>query len=530
MFFRFRGAEYREGENWEMKQQLTPSYILILIKSGQGSLTIDHTTYRVRPNAVYICPSEHTFGLEADGIGAEELFLFRFDVYGEGERSARRLQWLKSEPYFLQGEVAVFPTGSLVAPCEEILDYLGCADALERFRVQYAFEQLIYTVLKNRRLVQQDSRTALEYAREYLERNYHENITIDQLARIAEISPKYFVDVFKKTYGHSAMDYLTALRMNRAKQLMARSSAKLRDIAHQIGYQDEFYFSRKFKKEVGVTPTLYMKKRRRKIAVYQAAVMGLLLPLKILPYAAPLHPKWTSYYYQTLRSDIPVHLSAYRQGEHSHTDNLEALRQHPPELILSLDDISDDEKRELEQIASVYYIPSRDTSWRKQLELVAEWLGETAEAAAWLRSYDHKVRLAKERLQPIVQDDSFLAIRMLKNQLFVYRNQNITEIFYGDLQMREAGISPGQMDCDVPLTVEELAQMDVDRLLLLVCQETETLQYWKELQLTVPWQELKAVKNKSTYLISSDPWRMYAADAIDRVVDASVAMLSGDCP
>ncbi|MDT2302956.1 AraC family transcriptional regulator [Paenibacillus larvae] len=105
--------------------------------------------------------------------------------------------------------------------------------------------------MKNFRLQpDSDSRTALDRTRSYMDNHYNENLTIEQLAHMAEVSPKYFVDLFKKTYGKSAMDYVTEVRVNSAKKLMVRSDARLRDIAHQVGYNDEFYFSRKFKKRL----------------------------------------------------------------------------------------------------------------------------------------------------------------------------------------------------------------------------------------------------------------------------------------
>ncbi|MDT2273884.1 AraC family transcriptional regulator [Paenibacillus larvae] len=92
-----------------------------------------------------------------------------------------------------------------------------------------------------------------------MDNHYNENLTIEQLAHMAEVSPKYFVDLFKKTYGKSAMDYVTEVRVNSAKKLMVRSDARLRDIAHQVGYNDEFYFSRKFKRGWYVAKCLYEK-------------------------------------------------------------------------------------------------------------------------------------------------------------------------------------------------------------------------------------------------------------------------------
>jgi len=67
-------------------------------------------------------------------------------------------------------------------------------------------------------------------------------------------------------------------------------------------------------------------------------------------------------------------------------------------------------------------------------------------------------------------------------------------------------------------------------LLLLVRQEDETLAYWKTLQYSMPWQELKAVRNNRVYLIPSDPWVEYSAWAHDRIINESLKLFSEDCP
>ncbi len=68
---------------------------------------------------------------------------------------------------------------------------------------------------------------------------------------MAGISPKHYSETFKKLYGQSVTEYITDIRITNAKKLMAKANCKLREIAHQIGYQDEFYFSRIFKKHTG---------------------------------------------------------------------------------------------------------------------------------------------------------------------------------------------------------------------------------------------------------------------------------------
>lgn len=89
----------------------------------------------------------------------------------------------------------------------------------------------------------------LAAVREYIAEHYHEPLSIDQLAGMAGLRPKYFGELFKKTFGQSTLDYLTELRISRAKQYLQESDYLLREIAHKVGYSDEFYFSRKFKRK-----------------------------------------------------------------------------------------------------------------------------------------------------------------------------------------------------------------------------------------------------------------------------------------
>jgi AraC family transcriptional regulator, transcriptional activator for feuABC-ybbA operon len=529
-FFRLRDMQFMKGDsNWRIEQQLTASHVLIVVKSGQGRLTLDSDEYRLRPDTVYVCAPGETYGIEVEKTRQLKMFLFKFDVFQVTEQRYERVQRMKEERLFpLQGEIQVSPAGQLGSLCDTIYHHWRSEDRLERFHSQLAFQELLYYIMKNRRLLSEKSRTSLELAKEYMERYFYENLTIEQLARIANVSPKYFVDLFKKTYGISAIDYLTELRINRAKQLMAQSDAKLRDIAHQVGYNDEFYFSRKFKKKVGVTPTVYMKSRRRKIAAYKSPITGQLLALKIIPYAAPLHPKWTAYYYKMYRADISVPLSAYRKNQHWES-NIKTLLHARPDIVISTDELEEREKEMLEQVAPIFYVPWMEKDWREQLLLTAEFLGETREAEHWLKTYERKVKLARDQLKRAVGDDTFLIVRISKQNLYVHCNRSMSEVFYRDLQMVPA-YRGDRLVYDRQTTLDQLTQIDADRLLLLIRQEEETLDFWKTLQYSVPWQELKAVRNNKVYLIPSDPWVEYSAYAHDRIIDESLKLFSGDCP
>lgn len=69
----------------------------------------------------------------------------------------------------------------------------------------------------------------------------------------------YFSTLFKKETGQNFMDYLTELRISKAKELLCGEELSVQDVAEQVGYRDLKYFSRLFKKLTGVSPSDYKK-------------------------------------------------------------------------------------------------------------------------------------------------------------------------------------------------------------------------------------------------------------------------------
>ena len=94
-------------------------------------------------------------------------------------------------------------------------------------------------------------------AKQYIEENYNRDICLDDISRIVDISPYYFSKLFKEETGENFIDYLTNLRIEKAKDLLMHSGMNIKNICVDTGYSDPNYFSRIFKKQVGVTPTEY---------------------------------------------------------------------------------------------------------------------------------------------------------------------------------------------------------------------------------------------------------------------------------
>ena len=99
---------------------------------------------------------------------------------------------------------------------------------------------------------------------EYINENYCENITVQQLADIVHLSKSYFMECFRKVAGVGAIKYITQLRIKKACRLLSDSSMTAAEIAFECGFRNISNFNRQFRNAVGCTPVEYRKKLQGK--------------------------------------------------------------------------------------------------------------------------------------------------------------------------------------------------------------------------------------------------------------------------
>ena len=108
-------------------------------------------------------------------------------------------------------------------------------------------------------LRRQSGMAPVREARVYLSEHFRENLSLEQVADAVGMSSAYLSTLFKKEVGVGFNDYLTQLRCQEAKRLMRETRDSMAVIAQQVGYQDAKYFSRIFRKTVGIKPSEYRK-------------------------------------------------------------------------------------------------------------------------------------------------------------------------------------------------------------------------------------------------------------------------------
>lgn len=91
----------------------------------------------------------------------------------------------------------------------------------------------------------------------YIQTHLEEDLSLVQLATVAQISPKYFACLFKQATGRTPHQYVLWCRMERAQQLLAETDQALCEAAYQVGCTDQSHFTGLFRRYVGTTPSAY---------------------------------------------------------------------------------------------------------------------------------------------------------------------------------------------------------------------------------------------------------------------------------
>ncbi len=186
-----------------------------------------------------------------------EIFIIRPDeitVYQADAKTPWKYVWI----YFSGTQASLFDTDRSVYPCP--IDILEKAAALASdhcpFALAYAsvLSDLAYRSL--RRTEEMDS--PLAKIKAHLDFNYMKEIKVEDVAKEFGFDRSYLFKLFKRNYGCGIKEYVQSVRMDRAKVLL-KKGFNVSTTAQMVGFQDEFNFSKAFKKRFGISPKDFKK-------------------------------------------------------------------------------------------------------------------------------------------------------------------------------------------------------------------------------------------------------------------------------
>lgn len=94
----------------------------------------------------------------------------------------------------------------------------------------------------------------------YMRQNISRKVTLEELSGIARLSPFYLSRAFKDVTGYPVIAYFNKMKIDKAKELLVERNKKVKEVAYELGYANEFYFSRTFKRIEGISPSEFYSK------------------------------------------------------------------------------------------------------------------------------------------------------------------------------------------------------------------------------------------------------------------------------
>lgn len=158
---------------------------------------------------------------------------------------------------------------------QEIMDYIPVEELFEKlldtwndkgpgyeFAAGTYLRQLLILISQNNKKQNENHAISLKIDRiiKYMRQNINRKVTLEELSREAQLSTFYLSRSFKDTTGYPIIAYFNKMKIDKAKELLIEGNKKVREVAYELGYTNEFYFSRIFKRIEGLSPSEFYSK------------------------------------------------------------------------------------------------------------------------------------------------------------------------------------------------------------------------------------------------------------------------------
>lgn len=453
-----------------------PNPAILLVTGGKLDCQVNGTTYQLNGWSFMCCDTHTTVQLLRNQSVQ--------GIYMEYSWTYTGLQPLEAHSLKLAPQ-----------PCSQRLATLAArlAEAWEErhhvpLAAQRCFLELLEQVCDEQKPAQQANASWLLDVLDQLHLRYKEELSREQLAERAGVSPEHFSRAFRKHTGMTYNAYLNLLRIRDAQRsLLAGERANLQDLALRLGYKDGYYLSKKFKQVVGKSPLLYSQRQRRIVAAnYNYTEM--LRALGVMPELGA-YATWSRY-----AGEAPQGQSAelfWMKGAGSY----EQLRALQPDVIIGYDALAED--KQLQCIAPVFALPFKQLGWREQFRIIARVAGKESEAEHIIDRYNSKAAEARAWLDWTgLNAGTAMAVEICADQAFIFSPSygRGAQILYDDLGfavpewMAETAIRR-QGFLAVPL--HDLPGYDADELIMVTVANTLAV---KQMMQSHAWREHRAVR------------------------------------
>lgn len=246
---------YPAAKGHRMQRRHHPNHLLIYCIEGAGELELAGERAAVKAGDLVLLPSGLPHAYAADDNNPWSIYWVHFD----GDAAADYVA-------FLGMAAPVVPLGALPglqAEFEALLALRHAGYALPAFVHGAGLLKGLLTGLHGSmaRAARDAGSIDIVALTSLMQRRLDGAVTLEELAREANLSNFHFVRRFRQLTGHAPIQHFIYLKMQHACRLLDGSQAPIKRVAAQVGYDDPYYFSRLFKRVIGISPQQYRVSR-----------------------------------------------------------------------------------------------------------------------------------------------------------------------------------------------------------------------------------------------------------------------------
>ncbi len=232
--------------------------ILFYCLDGKGYFDTHRGGYELTANQFVILPAHHFHRYQADLNDPWTIYWVHFS----GDRLSEFNGLLNIEQYITPTPIKY--DERFITAWEEM--YNALKEGYTLANISYAnlclprfISLFLFPEVKLNNFQEQDT---IAKSIEFLKKNIHKMLTVEDIAGYFNYSASHFSTLFKNKTGSSPLDYFIQIKIRHACQLLDQSMLRIKEIAVKVGYDDPYYFSRLFCKVMGVSPDKYRQKKQ----------------------------------------------------------------------------------------------------------------------------------------------------------------------------------------------------------------------------------------------------------------------------
>ena len=255
---------YPRALGHRMERSQHRDHLLIYCTAGEGVVAAHKSRYPIVAGDLVIIPREtaHSYYSLADQPWSI------YWVHFAGEHTDLLIEPLLSPANRTQEKLAHIPfgvNGKLIADIENLLEVRQTGYNKRNFIHASSLLRQILSYL-NAITPQQSSRSGAEFdldsVNALMQENIHGQLSLEEMAASVNLSKYHFSNKYKKLTGQTPIQHFLHLKMEHACYLLDISGNSIKAISHNLGYEDSYYFSRLFKKIIGISPKQYRQLKR----------------------------------------------------------------------------------------------------------------------------------------------------------------------------------------------------------------------------------------------------------------------------